>query len=53
MGRAVRQLLGAAVLFLGTEGVSFERRCLLTRRAVATADRLLRERRGRGHGHGG
>jgi hypothetical protein len=48
VGRAVRQLLGAAILFLGTDDGRFERRALLARRAVAAADRALRERpRGR------
>jgi hypothetical protein len=40
-------------LLLGTDAGRFERRSLLARRAVAAADRLLREMRGRGHGRGG
>ena len=48
VGRSDRELLGAAVLFFGTDGDRFRRASLLTRRAVAAADRLLRERRGRG-----
>jgi uncharacterized protein (TIGR02996 family) len=54
VGRSYRELLGAAVLFLGTGGDRFRRATLLTRRAVAAADRALRERRrgpdGRGEG---
>jgi hypothetical protein len=53
VGRAGMELLGAAFLFLGTDAGRFERRSPLARRAVAAADRLLRERRGRGPGHGG
>jgi uncharacterized protein (TIGR02996 family) len=53
VGRAVRELLGADTLLLGAEGVRFERRSLLARRAVAAADRVLREGRGRGQGQGG
>jgi hypothetical protein len=53
VGRSYRELLGAAVLFLGTDGDSSRRAALLTRRAVAAADRVLRERRGRGRGDGG
>jgi hypothetical protein len=53
VGRSYRELLGAAVLFLGTGGDRFRRATLLTRRAVAAADRALRERRGRGPGQGG
>ena len=53
MGRAVRELVGAAVLFPGADAGRFERRSLLARRAVAAADRVLRERRGRGRGDGG
>jgi uncharacterized protein (TIGR02996 family) len=45
VGRSYRELLGAAVLFLGTDGDRFRRASLLTRRAVAAADRVLRERR--------
>jgi uncharacterized protein (TIGR02996 family) len=53
VGRSYRELLGAAVLFLGADAGRFERRSLLARRAVAAADRALRERRGRGRGDGG
>jgi hypothetical protein len=53
VGRSYRELLGAAVLFLGTGGDRFRRAVLLTRRAVAAADRVLRERRGRGPGRAG
>ena len=53
VGRSYRELLGAAVLFLGTDRARFRRASLLTRRAVAAADRVLRERRGRGRGQGG
>jgi hypothetical protein len=45
VGRSYRELLGAAVLFLGTGGDRFRRATLLTRRAVAAADRVLRQRR--------
>jgi hypothetical protein len=44
VGRSYRELLGAAVLFLGTDSDSSRRATLLTRRAVAAADRALRER---------
>jgi hypothetical protein len=48
VGRSDRELLGAALIFLGTGGDRFRRAALLTRRAVAAADRALRERpRGR------
>jgi hypothetical protein len=53
VGRSYRELLGAAVLFLGTDGDRSRRASLLTRRAVAAADRVLRERRGRAPGQGG
>jgi uncharacterized protein (TIGR02996 family) len=51
VGRAVRALLGAALLSLRPEPA--DRRYRLARQAVAAADRLLRERRGRGPGQGG
>jgi hypothetical protein len=53
VGRSYRELVGAAVLFLGTDRARFRRASLLTRRAVAAADRVLQERRGRGPGQGG
>jgi hypothetical protein len=53
VSRSYRELLGAAVLFLGADGDRFRRASLLARRAEAAADRLLRERRGRGPGRGG
>ena len=53
LGRALRELLGAAVLFLGADGGRFGRGPSLARQAVAAADRMLRGRRGRGPGDGG
>ena len=48
VGRSYRELLGAAVLILGTDAGRFERRSRLARRVVAAAERVLRERpRGR------
>jgi hypothetical protein len=52
-GRAARTSLGAAILFVGADGGRFRRVLLLAYRAVAAADRMLRERRGRGPGQGG
>jgi hypothetical protein len=51
--RAGATLVGAARRFLGADGGRPGRLSVLVLRAVAAADRVLRERRGRWHGQGG